>query len=327
MSNAKNICTVCNYIYDEAVGEPRQHIAPLQSFEDLPEEWNCPDCNSKKEMFQPCSCVRLPGLEQVCEPHKKIKLNVPIDSKSKITKESPVGELVIMNPAFTQFFEQYGIDYCCGGKISLADACQKRHLDVETIMQKLNIVYEKLEPVLEPDWTRTSLKELIDHILASYHDPLRLELKRILALTDKVARVHGNSHPEMIKVAEIFARLKEQLELHMQKEELILFPGIAAMEANKSAMFGCGAGIEHPIAVMTMEHEDAGEALCTLRNLTNDYNPPPDACTTFKVLLKSLANFESEMHLHVHKENNILFPRCLKISSASNEAKSSIAIS
>jgi regulator of cell morphogenesis and NO signaling len=116
----------------------------------------------------------------------------------------------------------------------------------------------------------------------------------------------------MVKVNEIFQTFKTQLELHMDKEEMVLFPGIVATEATGSAqIFGCGGGIEHPIEVMNKEHDDAGGALCAMRILTNDYAPPADACTTYKVLLFSLAQLESQMHQHVHKENNILFPRAL----------------
>jgi regulator of cell morphogenesis and NO signaling len=134
-----------------------------------------------------------------------------------------------------------------------------------------------------------------------------------MQLAQKVAKVHGDNHPEMVKLAGIFEHFKMQLELHMQKEEMILFPAIACMESGTPGpAFGCG-GIENPIYVMTQEHEDAGDALSEMSRLTNGYTPPEDACNSFKVLLFSLARLASEMHQHVHKENYILFPRAIAL--------------
>src|SRR5262249_49565704 len=150
---------------------------------------------------------------------------------------------------------------------------------------------------------------------------LREELPRLSQLAEKVARVHGENHPEMTELVDVFKPFREQLELHMQKEELILFPGIAGIEAGGAPRaFGCGGGVEHPIEVMTQEHDDAGEALAKMRRLTNDYTPPADACNTFKVLLHSLANLELDMQQHVHKENNILFPRTLDLAQSASMA-------
>ena len=315
MSNAKTICTVCNYVYDETTGEPRQNITPSVKFADLPEQWVCPECNANKEMFQPCSCVSLSAQEQTCIPHG-LKSNR--NSGAVLSKDASVGELVATNPRCACVLEQYGIDYCCGGKISLAEVCKKKGLNVEEVLQKLAQAAQQPAPESEPDWTRTTLKELTRHIVVTYHDPLRLALSRILPLAEKVARVHADNHPEMVKVLEIFLRLKEQLEVHMQKEELILFPSIDALEAKQGPVLACGGRLEHPIAVMTMEHDEAGEALCAIRRLTNDFAVPPDACTTFKLLLSSLASFEAEMHTHVHKENNILFPRALEMYASAD---------
>jgi regulator of cell morphogenesis and NO signaling len=212
-------------------------------------------------------------------------------------------------------FEQYGLDYCCGGKKTLQDACAQKGVSVDEVVEKLSAAGQKKLAGTEPDWAKTSLKEFIDHIIACYHRPLREELPRLTQLAEKVANVHGDNHPEMIELRDVFKPFREQLELHMQKEELILFPGIAGIEAGGSSRsFGCGGGVEHPIEVMTQEHDDAGEALAKMRKLTNDFTPPADACNTFKVLLHSLAKLELEMHQHVHKENNILFPRTFKLA-------------
>ncbi len=317
MSNAKTICTVCNYIYDEALGEPTQNIPPSLKFNDLSDQWKCPECESGKEMFQPCSCVSLPLYEQTCVAHGKGGIAngaSVVQVAPALSKTTSVGQLVAQRPLRACVLEQLGIDYCCGGKATLEDVCQKKGLNVEEVMAKLVAADLKGNQSDEKDWTKADLKDLADHITTAYHQPLREELLRVAQLSAKVARVHGDNHPEMIEVLNVFNQFKLKLELHMQKEEMILFPGIKAMEATGSPqIFGCGGGIDHPIEMMTQEHDEAGEALCTMRRLTNNYTPPEDACNTFRVLLDSLAQIESEMHQHVHKENNILFPRALAL--------------
>lgn len=318
MKTEKTICTVCNYIYDDALGEPRQNIPPSLKFDDLSDEWSCPECNSAKEMFQPCSCVSLPIYELTCAAHRQesAQLHDQSEQASTARKTTPVGQLVAERPARACVLESFGIDYCCGGKTTLEEACRNKGVGVEEVLEKLLAADQKDEPCSQ-DWMKTKLKDLVEHIIASYHEPLRQELSRVAQLTEKVARVHGGNHPEMVKVRDVFDRFKTQLELHMQKEELVLFPGIVSLETTGSPQqFGCGGGIEHPIEAMGHEHDEAGEALCTMRQLTHDYTPPEDACSSFKVLLFSLAQIESEMHQHVHKENNILFPRALELSKS-----------
>ncbi len=242
-------------------------------------------------------------------------LKEPINQLASI-KSTSVGQLVAESPLRACVLEQYGIDYCCGGKITLEEACNKKGLPVEEVMEKLLVADRKVEQLNNPDWTRASLKDLIGHIVTTYHQPLQQELPRVAQLANKVAQAHKDNHPEMVEVLDVFNNFKAQLELHMQKEETILFPGIAGMETHSGPqVFGCGGGIEHPISVMTQEHDEAGVALCTMRRLTHNYTPPDDACNTFKVLLHSLAQIESEMHQHVHKENNILFPRALALGN------------
>lgn len=321
MANGKSICTVCNYIFDETVGEPRKDVPSGTRFENLPEEWLCPDCNSNKEMFQPCSCVDFhsphnhgshQGASQAPTTCNMSFSKTAVDELSSKT----VGELVALRPQRAYVFEQFGIDYCCGGKKTLIESCKQKGIPVEELINRLRAADELSPRMDEPDWTKTTLKELVDHIITCYHNPLREQLPRLSQMALKVAKVHGANHPEMVKVSDILSSFKESLEMHMQKEEMILFPAISRIEAGGSPkLFGCGGGIEHPISVMLQEHDDAGEALCAMSKLTNGYTPPPDACNTFRVLLRSLADLESEMHQHVHKENNILFPRALSVAA------------
>ncbi len=316
-TNGKTICTLCNYIYDEASDESTQTVLRSMKFDNLSEEWCYPECGSAKEMFQPCTCASLPVYEQTCVADSTSGIAtgaVAVNVEPAVRKTMFVGELVAQRQSRACVLEQYGIDYCCGGKSTLEDVCLEKGVRVEEVLEKLIASDREVNESIEPDWTRAPLKDLVDHIITTYHWPLRQELSRIAQLAEKVARVHGDNHPEMIEVLNVFKRFKAQLELHMQKEEMVLFPGITAMEATGSPqIFGCGGGVEHPIEVMTQEHEDAGEALFAMRGLTRDYTEPEDACSTYKVLLYALAQFELEMHQHVHKENNILFPRALEL--------------
>lgn len=307
----KSICTVCNYIYDAALGEPRLNVPPYVVFEELPAKFRCPECGSDRGMFQPCTCVPLP------EESKNGGANnarsecaaplPPVDAETK------VGEVVAERPWVASILEEYGIDYCCGGSRTLAEVATKAGLPVAGLLDRISRASLN-ETSLEPDWTKVSLNDLSGHIIRAYHTPLCYDLPRIMRLAEKVASVHGEKHPEMIEVRDIFAHFKGQLELHMQKEEMILFPAICKLELGEAAVFGCGGGIEHPIEVMLQEHDDAGQALERMRSLTGRYTAPEDACNTFKILLYCLARLESEMHHHVHKENNILFPRALALS-------------
>lgn len=321
MNNGKTICTVCNYIFDEQLGEPRQGISPALAFGELPDTWTCPECNSSKDMFQPCSCVSLHVYEMSCvRPTKEKATTVAAETlvDADLLKQ-PVGQLVAKDPKLACIFEQYDIDYCCGGKSTLGEVLSKLNLPPEEFLQKLKNVSAKRTDACEKDWNRVSLKELTEHIVEAYHVPLRTELARLQKLVNKVSVVHGKAHPEVMQIESVFRSFKEDIELHMQKEEMILFPGIANVEAGRQTSFGCGGSIDHPIEMMTQEHEGAADALEKMRTLSNNYTPPSDACDTFRVMLHSLASLELDMHQHVHKENNILFPRALAMAKSEHQ--------
>lgn len=321
MNNGKTICTVCNYIFDEQLGEPRQGISPALAFGELPDTWTCPECNSSKDMFQPCSCVSLHLYEMSCVSPTKEKAGTAAAETlvdADLLKQ-PVGQLVAKDPKLACIFEQYDIDYCCGGKSTLGEVLSKLNLPPEEFLQKLKNVSAKRTDACEKDWNKVALKELTEHIVEAYHVPLRTELARLQKLVNKVSDVHGKSHPEVIQIESVFRSFKEDIELHMQKEEMILFPGIANVEAGRQTTFGCGGSIDHPIEMMTQEHEGAADALEKMRTLSNNYTPPNDACDTFRVMLHSLASLELDMHQHVHKENNILFPRALAMAKSQHQ--------
>jgi regulator of cell morphogenesis and NO signaling len=227
---------------------------------------------------------------------------------------STVGQLVAERPARARIFENLGIDYCCGGKKTIAEVCQKKGLDTASVLKVLAAAEEAgLESAQPRDWLTAPLAELCDHIVQTHHTYLRRELPRLGQLVDKVAGVHGDHRPELKDVRYTFALLQAELSEHMMKEERILFPSIKAIEAGSTEVLHCGT-IDRPIAVMEDEHDRAGAALAQIRKLTHDYEVPADACGSYQVMLSGLAELEADMHQHVHKENNILFPRAMALA-------------
>jgi regulator of cell morphogenesis and NO signaling len=225
--------------------------------------------------------------------------------------ETTVGQLVIDRPARARIFESFGIDYCCGGKIPLAEAIRKKGLDEKTVLGVLD-AFDDATPQAERNWGDASLTELADHIESTHHAYLKEELPRLDFMVHKVANRHGDHHAELVEVAHIFDAFKAELESHMMKEERILFPLCRQLEkASGPQSFHCGS-VQNPIAVMIREHDDAGDAMARMRKLTNDYTPPLDACGTYRAMFDGLKQIEQDMHRHVHKENSILFPKAVE---------------
>ncbi len=226
-------------------------------------------------------------------------------------KELTVGEMVVEDPSRARVFEHFGIDYCCGGKIPLAEACATRGTDIDAVLEALHKCETDASPGSEKDWSQESMTSLVDHIIRTHHANLREEFPRLTKMTERVAQVHGVRHSELPEVRDVFAALRAELELHMQKEEQVLFPMLRQLDSDAAgAAVHCGT-IENSIRMMEQEHDNAGDALGTLRELTGDFAIPTDACNTYRVMLDSLAKLELDLHQHIHKENNILFPKAL----------------
>ncbi|HEY2291551.1 MAG TPA: iron-sulfur cluster repair di-iron protein [Thermoanaerobaculia bacterium] len=229
-----------------------------------------------------------------------------------ITPQTQVSEIVVHNPASTRIFHRHGIDFCCGGKRRLSEVCAERQLDVEQIRREI----ATLDPseAEEKDWSAEPLAAIVEHILARYHHPLQEELPRLTVMAQKVVRAHGASFPAMIPpLQQRLNELADDLETHMLKEERVLFPYIVALEKTVGAgnpiprsPFGT---VANPIAAMEADHDEAGRLLAEMNRLTGGYQLPEGACNTFRALFHGLAELEREMHLHVHLENNVLFPR------------------
>ncbi len=233
----------------------------------------------------------------------------------QITPEATVGQLVTERPARSRVFEALAIDYCCGGKLPLAAACEKRGLDTRTVIGLLEEADIKSESIGVVDASAMTLKELADHIVQAHHDFLREELPRLDAITEKVFRVHGEHEPRLKNVREAFVELKDEMLSHMAKEEHVLFPMIRKMEETGAAQSCCGGTLAKPIEQMEAEHTHSGDALETMRRATDGYLPPTWACNTYRAMLDGLARLERDMHQHVHKENNVLFPRALQLEA------------
>ncbi len=222
-----------------------------------------------------------------------------------------VGQYVVERPSRARLFEQLGIDYCCGGREPLASACEKKGLDPRMVLDAIEREDAK-SPVGEPrDWSRASLTELADHIESEHHSTLREELPRLSSMIERLVEAQGRRHSELLRCREVFGSLRRELESHMAKEEQILFPMIRDLEASATLPdFHCGS-LRNPIRVMEHEHDDVALALSRLRELTANYTPPDDACNTYRAAFAGLAELEADLHRHIHKENNILFPRAV----------------
>lgn len=230
-----------------------------------------------------------------------------------------VGEIVATDFRTAAVFEGFGIDFCCGGRRSLVDACHKALADPAEVIQAL----QALAPAgaADDDVTRWPLERLIDHIVTTHHGYVRRATPAIARHLAKLASVHGERHPELARVAGVFDEVAAELTQHMMKEEQVLFPYIRDLEEH--AQEACGGlpspfgTVENPIRMMEREHRDAADGLRILRELTHEYATPADGCTTYAVTMDELGQFERDLHRHVHLENNLLFPKAIALENGS----------
>ena len=226
-----------------------------------------------------------------------------------LTLETTVGELVRSAPIRARVFEKLGVDYCCGGKKPLGEVCEAKGLDGATVLALLNAIDGDASAGLV-DADAMGLAKLCDHIEAAHHEYLREELPRLDFMTRKVAAVHGGEEPRLVEIRDVFEPFARELMTHMADEETLAFPRIRRMDATG----GSAAEREELKTVLRQleqEHEKAGDALARFRSLTDGFTPPEWACNTYRALFDALGRLEANMHQHVHKENNVLFPRAL----------------
>lgn len=217
----------------------------------------------------------------------------------EIDPSEHLADLAIRIPGATRVFHQHRLDFCCGGRRSLAEACAAKGLDIDALVAELTAGSARPADV---DWTRRPLAELVDHIVTRFHQTLRAQMPELERMAARVEVVHPEKPGCPLGLAAHLAHVREELELHMQKEEQVLFPMIAS---------GRGAGAAAPVSVMEREHDEHALALRRIRELTGDMVPPPHACTTWRALYLGLDTLERELMEHIHLENNVLFPRAL----------------
>jgi regulator of cell morphogenesis and NO signaling len=218
-----------------------------------------------------------------------------------------VGEIVAENPSQARVFQSYGIDFCCQGGRTLREACTLKGIGLEAVIEQLEAANaDKTAPEENPALLPPI--ELIGYIVDKHHGYLRSELPRIHAMAERVAKVHGGHTPSLVEVYEVFRAMASELDSHMMKEEQILFPAIRALCANESAM-----PLDGPVDCMLKEHDDAGAALARMRELTNGFTPPPEACNTYRALFAGLTELEDDLHHHIHLENSVLFPQAMAL--------------
>lgn len=229
-----------------------------------------------------------------------------------ITQDVLVGDLVTASPAYTRVLEGFGLDYCCGGRRSLQEACAQEGKDVTAVLEAL----QGSEPGESAAWTNMSLEELARHIVDVHHDYLWREMPRLQALVEKVARVHGGRHSELAEVESLYSELVEDLSAHLSKEERILFPAIDAFFATDAMLELPFGRLANPIQLMLAEHDRAGQIVARLRAITGDFTPPADGCGSYEAMLAGLHEMEGDLHTHIHKENNVLFPGVIEAEDA-----------
>lgn len=236
------------------------------------------------------------------------------------TAEKTVREIALEDPTSIRVFEALGIDYCCGGKKSLSDACSGAAVDLTRVLKLLDQAKRDPNSPESDGWNERGLGELSRHIVEKHHAFVRQETPRIQSLLVKVMAKHGAAHTELAQIERLFAEIAQELATHMMKEEQVLFPYIERMEQAvlngnpvPPAFFGT---VKRPIASMVAEHDDAGALLAQMRDLSDGFVPPTGACATFVALYGALEDFERDLHHHVHLENNILFPRAIEMEES-----------
>jgi regulator of cell morphogenesis and NO signaling len=247
----------------------------------------------------------------------KVKISKRISGENDET----LGQIAAKDLRKAQVFKKYGLDFCCGGKQTVKEACAEKGLDVTKVEQELQQA-DKLpssRPIPYGDW---SLDFLSDYIVNTHHSYVRKTLPDITAYAEKVMKVHGIQHPELVQINQLVVEVSAELTGHLVKEEKILFPYIKALIAAKdheqplqAAHFG---SVQSPINMMEMEHEQVGKNLARIRELSYNFLLPEDACASYSLLYRMLDEFEEDLQLHIHLENNILFPKALKAESQLN---------
>lgn len=227
-----------------------------------------------------------------------------------------VREIAQKQPSSIRVFEQFGIEYCCGGHKPLAEACAAKDVDVKTVIAALETASRSNNTQVK-DWTKESFANLTKHIVATHHAYCKGELPRLSGLAAKVVSVHGGTNPELGVIRAKLAELAEEMTDHLAEEETVVFPMIVKLEAKRTnsgaELAGTRTSIGNPVSLLIEEHDNAGILLAEIRSLSRNFIAPEYACTTYHAFFDGLREFENDLHRHVHLENNILFPRAIDL--------------
>lgn len=230
--------------------------------------------------------------------------------------KTKVGELVAKDYRTAGVFKKFGIDFCCGGGISIEEACRKKNIHPENVLNELKKLYEE-KPTPQNDYDKWDLGFLIDYIVNVHHKYVEENIPLLLEFSKKVARVHGDANPEVIRIHELVQESVNELVPHMKKEELILFPYIKKLEEaaknNLPAPVPPFGTVQNPVNAMIHEHDMVGEYFKEMEKISNNFLPPEHACNTYRVLYAKLKEFYEDLILHIHLENNILFPKAIAL--------------
>lgn len=233
-------------------------------------------------------------------------------------KEKKVAEFVAENIKCAHIFKKYGIDFCCGGNVTVAAAASKKGIDTTSLFAELADAAASKEDNIS--FSEYSPGELAEYIVNTHHKYVLEAIPLLKAYAEKVCRVHGDNHPPLLTIRQLAETAFKELEMHLQKEEMILFPYLRllskAQTENKTVVPPPFGTVANPICMMEYEHEIAGEIFKQIRVLTNDYTPPEWACNTFKAYYDKLEEFEDDLHIHVHLENNVLFPKAIQLEQS-----------
>jgi regulator of cell morphogenesis and NO signaling len=247
-----------------------------------------------------------------------------MEAQMDFSRDTKVKDIAVASCAATRILEEAGVDYCCGGDRSLQNACSDAGASSEEILKRLRAAGAQAGPG-DVDWISASLCQLTQHIQEKHHRYVRRAIQSVQNLLSKVRAKHGTKHTELAEIEQIFLALSQEMTMHMQKEEHILFPYIDALERSAS-----GNGkleppffqtVRNPIQAMMSEHDSAGDLAKQIRKASSDYTPPADACASFQSLYRELREFEADLHQHVHLENNILFPRAIALEEKASRER------
>lgn len=240
-----------------------------------------------------------------------------------IQENNIIGELVAHDYRAASVFKKYGIDFCCQGNRTIANACEAKEIDASAVVTDLNEV-NKATSEIAIDYQSWPIDLLADYIEKKHHRYVEEKTQEIKPYLEKICRVHGDRHPELLEINEQFNASAGELAMHMKKEEFVLFPYVRKMVNAKldktklnAPQFGT---VQNPIAMMMSEHTTEGERFRKIETLSNNYTPPQDACSTYRVTFALLKEFEQDLHLHIHLENNILFPRAIDLEKVLSNA-------